>query len=387
MKISLEYVKKRARNIDQVVIVGAGTRGKELLSHLLKEDSISSIIFFDNNKELEGGSIEDIDVFLPYKIEQRSCVYIIAVDDADLRKKFRMQLVGLGINEKEIINYYYYRDYDYLSTLDEKYYEDEIKTMYYEEFGKAINWKNPVTYNEIINWEKLNVKDERRTKLVDKFLVREWVKEQIGEKYLTNLYGVWDNTSEIDFDLLPDAFALKLNNGSGRNIIVKDKSKINCKKVCQQLDEWKEKNFAYNSFELQYRDVVPKIICEEYMEGMAESVYDYNIYCFHGEPEYIWCIKGSHRPECRASFYDKDWVMQPFSYGYPKDPVLAPRPEKLDEMLELSKILCKDFKHVRVDWYNLPDGRVLFGEMTFSTWSGLMHFVPEEYDLVFGNLI
>ena len=79
--------------------------------------------------------------------------------------------------------------------------------------------------------------------------------------------------------------------------------------------------------------------------------------------------------------------MQPFSYGYPKDPVLAPKPGKLDKMLELSRVLCQDFEHVRVDWYNMPDGRVLFGEMTFSTWSGLMHFVPEEYDGVFGKLI
>ena len=149
----------------------------------------------------------------------------------------------------------------------------------------------------------------------------------------------------------------------------------------------KKSNFAFQTFEMQYKNVVPKIICEEYLEGVAESVYDYNIYCFHGEPEYIWCIKGSHRPGCQASFYNKDWELQPFSYGYPKDPVLAPRPEKLDEMLELSRVLSKDFQHVRVDWYNLPDGRVLFGEMTFSTWSGLMHFEPEKYDAVFGSLI
>ena len=157
--------------------------------------------------------------------------------------------------------------------------------------------------------------------------------------------------------------------------------------VCQQLNEWKVHNFAFESYELHYKDIIPKIVCEEYLEGVAENVYDYNIYCFHGEPEYIWCIRESHRPGCRASFYNKEWEMQPFSYGYPKDPVLAPRPEKLEEMLELSKILCKEFQHVRVDWYNLPDGRVVFGEMTFSTWGGLMHFEPKEYDIVFGRLI
>ena len=132
---------------------------------------------------------------------------------------------------------------------------------------------------------------------------------------------------------------------------------------------------------------MPKIICEEYLEGLADYIYDYNIYCFHGEPMYIWCIKGSHKPECQASFYNKKWEMQEFSYGYPKDPVLAPKPAGLEEMLELSRILCRDFEHIRVDWYNLPDGRVLFGEMTFSTWSGLMHFIPEEYDEIFGKLI
>ena len=79
--------------------------------------------------------------------------------------------------------------------------------------------------------------------------------------------------------------------------------------------------------------------------------------------------------------------MQPFSYGYPKDEIVAPRPEKLDEMLELSRKLCKQFNHVRVDWYNMPDGRVLFGEMTFTTWAGLRKFCPEEYDMEFGKLI
>ena len=79
--------------------------------------------------------------------------------------------------------------------------------------------------------------------------------------------------------------------------------------------------------------------------------------------------------------------MQPFSFGYPKDPILAPRPVKLNEMLEFSRILSQDFNHVRVDWYNMPDGRLLFGEMTFSSWSGLSHFEPEEYDNYFGNLI
>ena len=101
----------------------------------------------------------------------------------------------------------------------------------------------------------------------------------------------------------------------------------------------------------------------------------------------IWCIKGSHRPGCKASFYDKNWEIQPFSYGYPKDNDIAPKPEKLNEMLELSRILSKNYEHVRVDWYNLPDGRVLFGEITFTTWSGMARFIPDKYDIIWGNMI
>lgn len=387
MKISLDYVTKRARSANKVVIVGAGLRGRELLNQLLADTSISITAFFDNNEKLQGSVVENIEVFPPYKMEEENCLYIIAVDAMNIREILREQLKALGICEKEIVNYYFYRDYDYLSTLDEKYYKNEIEAMYYEVLGKKINWQSPAAYTEIINWEKLNVKDERRTRLADKYLVREWVKEQIGEKYLTKSYGVWDNADEIDFDSLPDAFALKVNNGSGRNIIVKNKAELNYEEIRRQLNEWMKSNFAYMSIELHYRDIVPKIICEEYLDGLAENVYDYNIYCFHGKPQYVHCIKASHRPGWSGSFYDKDWVMQPFSYGCPKDPVLAPKPEKLEEMMELSKILSKDFKHVRVDWYNLPDGRVLFGEMTFSAWSGLGEFCPEEYDVIFGNLI
>lgn len=385
MNTSLNCIYKRIQEVDEIVIVGAGYRGKELWNHLT-EVGASITFFFDNNATPES-VIENIKVISPCKVEEKNCVYIIAVDAVASRRELRSQLLELGIKKEDIMTYCQRRDYDYLSNLDERYYQDEIQAMYYEKFGKKINWQNPVTYNEKINWEKINVKDERRTRLADKYLVRDWVEEQIGEQHLTKLYDVWDDAEEIDFDVLPNAFALKLNNGSNRNIIVRDKSKVDYEEIRKKLNAWKECNFAYGGYEFHYRDIVPKILCEEYMEGVAENIYDYNIYCFHGEPMYIWCIKGSHKPDCRASFYNKDWEMQPFSYGYPKDPVVAPRPEKLEEMLELSRVLCKDFEHVRVDWYNLPDGRVIFGEMTFSTWAGLKHWEPEEYDAVFGKLI
>lgn len=384
--MKFEKMVERVKKSNSIVIVGAGARGQDLFERL-KENLISVTFFFDNDDNLTNCSIENIPILKPYKIKGENNIYIIAVDSVEIREELRTSLLLLGISQKDILTYDCYWNYDYLTGLDESGYAKEIEKRYYKIFGKKIDWKNPITYNEKINCEKLSVQNEIRTRLADKYLVKDWVKEQIGEKYVTKLYAVWDDANEINFDLLPNAFVLKMNNGSGRNIIVKDKSKIDQDIIRKQLNEWKERNFAYVNFELQYKDIIPKIICEEYLEGVAEEVYDYNIYCFHGEPKYIWCIKGSHRPGCKASFYDKNWEMQPFSYGYPKDEEIAPRPEKLEEMLNLSRILCKGFEHIRVDWYNLPDGRVLFGEMTFSSWAGLKKFVPNEYDEFFGNLI
>lgn len=383
----LDLILRRTQNADGIIIVGAGKRGRELLESFKEYDSIFIKAFFDNNNALIGTYIDGIEIMKPHKAAERNILYVISVNAVEIQEKLYAQLQDIGIGAYDIVIYYSKRNYDYLSKLDERFYEEEIRNMYYEKLGKELNWKNPSTYNEIINWEKVNIKDERRTRLADKYLVRDWIKEQIGEEYLTKLYGVWDDAEDIDFENLPNAFVLKVNNGSGRNIIVKDKGRIYRAQVCKQLNEWKKNNFAYNSLELHYKNIVPKIMCEEYLEGVAENVYDYNIYCFHGEPLYIWCIKGSHRPGCQASFYTPEWELQPFSYGYPKDNVVAPKPEKLEEMLELSRLLSKDFEHVRVDWYNLPGGRLLFGEMTFSTWGGLAKWEPEEYDAVFGNLI
>lgn len=312
---------------------------------------------------------------------------IIAVNAPEIRLNLVSQLMELGIDEENIMIYHDLPNMEYVAGLEEKEYQEVINSIYFKEFGREIDFEHPTTYNEILNWEKLHVRDPLRTRLADKVEVRKWVQEQIGEQYLTKWYGFWEDTKDIDFAKLPSSFVLKANNGSGRNIIVKDKSKLDIPSTIKQLNEWMEQNYAYLALEVQYKDIVPKILCEEYLEGLAETVYDYNIYCFHGEPEYIWCIKGSHRPGCQASFYTPDWEMQPFYFGYPKDEELAPRPEKLEEMLRLTRILCKQFKHVRVDWYNMPDGRLLFGEMTFTSWGGMHKFCPEEYDLEFGKLI
>ncbi len=368
------------------VIVGAGIQGRELAGALIDHERDIQF-FFDNKEELDGLNIYGIPVRKPVCLAEVNMCYVISVADPFIRYQLKKQLTGLGIKESDILCYFPNRCLDYHATLRPEEYKDAIDALFEEMFGRPMNWENPQTYNEKINWEKLNLQDSRRGMLADKSLARTWVAEKIGESHLTKHFGVWERPEEIDFDALPDKFVLKANNGSGRNILVPDKRKMNLPQIMEQLDYWMASDYRFNSFEMHYGEIKPRIIAEEYLDGLAETLYDYNIYCFHGEPKYVWCIKGSHRPGCTATFYDTDWNRQPFSYGYPLDVYPAPKPAELEQMLELTRVLCKDFEHVRVDWYIMPDGRILFGEITFQTWSGLNHIIPSKYDRYLGSLI
>ncbi len=205
---------------------------------------------------------------------------------------------------------------------------------------------------------------------------------------MNQLYGCWERTEQIDFSSLPDQFILKLNHGSGWNIPVKDKSAINKQEVIEKLEYWRNINYAYDAFELQYRDIKPLIICEKYLENGDEDLFDYKVYCFHGEPEYISFISGRKNQSASCAFFNKEWEKQPFKYRtHLKIEEDIPKPEQLEEMLELSRILSAQFQYMRVDWYILSTGEIIFGEMTCSPFGGFIPWDPMEYDEILGKLI
>lgn len=371
---------------NKVIIVGAGEIGFKLKEKLEENNRYPTCLFDNNKKKWTSGKDGKIRVQKPENLGN-DIKYVIAIYSKEIRNQIYKQLLNLGIHEKNIFTYYP-TNYQFWENLEPIHYQREISIIYNEVFDKELDWNNPKTYNEKLNWEKLYVRDPRRTMLADKYAVRKWVEERIGKQYLNTLYGVWDDVEDINFEDLPDAFVLKCNHGSGWNIIVKDKKELDIECAKTQLREWCSLNTFWCGFEYQYKDIQPKIIAEKYLEGLAETVYDYNIFCFHGEPIYILCIYGCHTKNGRAAFYDINWKKQYFSHkGYPYDSEEAPCPNQLEKILELSRILSKDFDHVRVDWYNMPDGTIYFGEMTFTTWNGLKQFEPEEWDLKFGELI
>ena len=166
VKRSFNDILDKSKNVEGIIIVGAGVSGKELLDLIQQYESPKVVAFFDNNEQLQGKKVQGIPVLSPCN-KGNEYLYVITVNNMEVRKSLRVQLENLGIVSEQIVMYFYAKDYEYLSTLNEKFYQEEISEQYEAVFGKEMDWKNPTTYTEIINWEKLNVRDKRRTLLVD----------------------------------------------------------------------------------------------------------------------------------------------------------------------------------------------------------------------------
>ena len=261
-----------------------------------------------------------------------------------------------------------------------------LKLWYFKKTGEILNLDNPQTFNEKIQWLKLYDSTPLKTQLADKYLVREWVKEKIGEEYLIPLLGVWDKFEDIDFDKLPNQFVLKANHGCAWNIIVKNKNQFNKVSAKKKFKKWLAINFAFcEGLQLHYKDIKPKIIAEKYLEEKNGELSDYKILCFNGVPKFIWIDQGrfSQRTE---NIYNIDWELQPFRLTYENSKEEVPKPKNLEKMIELAKILSKDFVQVRVDFYNVNE-KIYFGEMTFTSANGIDKFIPNSWNYKLGQML
>ena len=287
------------------------------------------------------------------------------------------------------------RRYNYYKNLSQDKYPQELKKWFKSATGKLLNLENPKTFDEKIQWMKLYDSTPLKTQLADKYLVRNYVTEKIGDEYLIPLLGVWDSFDEIDFDSLPKQFVLKANHGSGWNIIVRDKSKFDKEDAKKKFEKWMKTNYAYTpGLELHYKDIQPKIIAEEYIENGGGNLYDYKVHCFGGKAKYIQYIGDRATHTTREVWFDTGWNLMSFTDGcYPKYDSDIPKPHNLQELLSLSENLALSFSYVRVDFYVLNDGTFKFGEMTFTPASGVHNWfsdsemTPDEVDLMLGRLI
>jgi len=262
-----------------------------------------------------------------------------------------------------------------------------LKAQYYLTTGKDLNLDNPESFNEKIQWLKLHDSTPLKTKLADKYLARDWIKEKIGEIYLVPLLGVWDDFDQIDFSLLPDKFVLKCNHGSGWNLIVKDKSKVDLNKARSDFKYWMKLNFAFiHGCELHYKDIQPKIIAEKFLES-DHGMIDYRFYCFSGNPTQVWVDIHSGTPYHLRSIYDMNWNRIPMKCTWPNGgSLLDKQPSTFEEMKKLAAVLSSEFAFVRVDFFEV-NKQIFMGEMTFTPMSGMGSFDPPEWDKKLGDLL
>lgn len=283
--------------------------------------------------------------------------------------------------------YYFYKLHKLSKNQDKinnkEWVKKETNKEYFKINHRNINWENPQTYTEKINVSKIfGGNEEIKTKLTDKYEVREWVKEKIGEDYLIPALGVYDDFNDIDFSKLPDKFVIKCTHDSGSTTIC-DKNNMNIKKLEKLYNNYYlKRDFSLDTYEKHYHNIKHRIIIEQ---CMGKAINDYKFLCFNGQPYYCWIDVdrfGNHK----RNIYDMNWVLQPFqqmTYGNYKNEIKCPKNFK--KMIEIAQKLCEGFDHVRVDLYNI-DGKIYFGEMTFTNGSGFEIIDPEEWDYKLGKL-
>ena len=266
-------------------------------------------------------------------------------------------------------------------------YGKYLKQWYASVMRKPLNLDVPRSFNEKIQWLKIYDSTPIKTRLADKYLVREWVKEKIGEKYLIPLLGVYDRFEDIDFNQLPGQFVIKCNHGCGYNIIVKDKSQFDRANAKLEVKGWMRENFAFkNGFELHYRDIKPKILIERYITNDGQNLYDYKFWCLNGEVKYIQ-FRDDSSSNLGMVFYDLNWERQPFYYDHPLYDQELAKPDNLDEMIRIAKTCCEGFPFVCVDLYRFNDGKIKFSKMEFTRSSGIGRWNAEKYNFILGKLI
>lgn len=267
---------------------------------------------------------------------------------------------------------------------DEKY----IKMMFNARMGYPLNLEEPKTFNEKLQWLKLYDHNPLYPKLVDKYEVKNYVADLIGDQYIIPTLGVWDRFEDIDFNSLPDQFVLKCTHDSGGLVICKDKDKFDYKVAKRKIEKYMKRNYYYHGREWPYKHVKPRILVEKYMEDGRKELNDYKVHNFPCGPKVILVCRDRFKESgLTEDFYTEDWKHLDIKReNHPNSQNQTERPGKLQEMLELSDRLAKDIPFLRTDFYTIED-KIYFGELTFYPASGFSKFIPNEWDMTFGKWI
>lgn len=266
-----------------------------------------------------------------------------------------------------------------------------LKMKYLLIMGKWPNIDHPATFNEKLQWLKINDRKSIYTTMVDKYEAKKYVSHLIGEEHIIPTLGVWDQVEDIDFDSLPNQFVLKITHDSGGLCICRDKTTFDREKAIKILRKALNRDYFLQNREWPYKNVKRRIIAEQFLSGMGGQNYqllDYKFYCFNGEPKFLYISKGmDNHKTARVSFVSLEWKQASFGrLDYKAFDEIPPCPENFDDMVHIARLLSKGTQFLRVDLYN-HYGKILFSELTFFPCSGMMPFAPNSKDLEIGDLL
>lgn len=269
-----------------------------------------------------------------------------------------------------------------------------IDWLYSYVLGKKMNWKDPQDLNEKINWLKVYGDTSMWPILADKYRVREYIESKGLANILVPLYGKWDSADEVDFESLPSEFVIKTNHGSGGILVVKDKKTLNIAEVRENLKRWLNEKYGLLQGEPHYLKIKPAVIAEKLLveknNTFSTSLVDYKVWCFNGKPYCVWACYSRTKSGTYVGTYDLEWNYHPewsvFTDHYMDGGPVVPKPKSFDEMMKAASILSEGFPQVRVDFYDV-DGKLYFGEMTFTSNGGFMRFYTDEFLFQMGNQI
>lgn len=269
----------------------------------------------------------------------------------------------------------------------------KTKLLYKRRFGKSLDLSTPVTLNEKIQYLKFKSYNNNAliTQCADKYAVREYVKSKGCEEILNELYFVCDSVDDIPWDSLPNKFVIKGNHGAGYNLICQDKKSLDKNLAGKTIDGWMREDFWKRDVEFNYKNIKKKIIGEKYIDTPdGRGPDDYKVYCFHGVPHCMMLCIGRDKGVPKFVYFDRDFKVLPYSQDSleltTEEINSFVKPEGYDEIFEYAEKLAVPFDFVRADFY-LSDGKVIFGELTFTPSAGLDSDRLVSTDILFGNLL
>ena len=398
----LEKISKNSMNNEcEVCLFGAGVRGKTRCFDFVRYFGIKIDFYCDNKVAPEtiirdGIKVRDIQ----YLYENKDNIYVFLTVGPNYQKEILDQLSEHGVYN--IITIDWFLVSQVLDSIEasgdgavkQKYHEfyndKEFLEKYFEHWMEyKIDFNNPSTFNEKIQWLKLYNHKPEYTRMVDKYEMRQFVEERIGSGYTVPLIGVWESFDDIDFDQLPKQFVLKCNHDSGSIVIVQDKDKFDIEDAKEKINRTLSTNYYWRAREWAYKNVKRKIIAEPYLyDAKQKELLDYRFFCFNGEVKAI-IVDFDHTLNKigRRNFYNKYWEYMPLSLHYPTAPeTIIEKPKCMEEMIEIAEKLSVSIPHIRIDFYIIDD-RPIIGELTFYHAAGSQKFSPKKWDKIFGDWI